>query len=103
MRGWYFASAQWLASSNPAGDAKPGSQASQVKALAAPVVEPNCSAGIKLSAHCAVCGGELKKFWNDDEEEWQFRGAVHSSKDDLFYHFRCHQEQAVRNILYHEA
>ncbi len=38
---------------------------------------------------CTVCHEPLEQFWEEDEEEWHFKGAIRDPHNQLF-HSNCY-------------
>ncbi len=39
---------------------------------------------------CAVCHEPLEQFWEEEEEEWHFKGSVRAPESFMLFHSNCY-------------
>lgn len=45
--------------------------------------------------HCGICGEKFDQFWENDLEEWMYRGAVKVEGTGQLFHQKCYEQAAA--------
>eukprot|EP00887_Chlorella_sp_A99_P007891 scaffold20.g7891.t1 len=73
---WYVDLDTWMASTTSGGGQQQQQQQQGGTAGAAPEPAPECSTPVDdAQTHCALSGERFEQFWDEDHQEWRYRGA----------------------------